>query len=131
MELQLTEIPKRRNIPSPFSRRCGAVASADDATVLWRGGGPAGGGGGGGGVLGRVGAPAARRGELVLIDGEERRSVAMSPEEDGFFSHVAGDVPDGQRYVYRLDGGDDRPDPCSLWQPEGIPGPSAVVRPAA
>ena len=40
-----------------------------------------------------------------------------------------GGSPEGQRYAFRLDGGPERPDPCSLWQPEGVHGPSAVVRP--
>jgi maltooligosyltrehalose trehalohydrolase len=38
-------------------------------------------------------------------------------------------VPEGRRYAFRLDDGPERPDPCSLWQPEGVHGPSAVVRP--
>ncbi|HEY2587363.1 MAG TPA: malto-oligosyltrehalose trehalohydrolase [Tepidisphaeraceae bacterium] len=92
-------------------RRCGAVALSDES-IEWR-----------------VWAPKAGAVELVLIDGNNRRGVAMRDQTGGFFAHAEGDVPEGQRYVYRLDGGEDRPDPCSLWQPEGIPGPSAVVRP--
>lgn len=53
----------------------------------------------------------------------------MKREDEGYFSHVEAQVPEGQRYAYRLDGGEERADPCSLWQPEGVPGPSAVVRP--
>jgi maltooligosyltrehalose trehalohydrolase len=37
-------------------------------------------------------------------------------------------VPEGQRYFYRLDGGQERADPASRWQPDGISGPSAVLR---
>jgi maltooligosyltrehalose trehalohydrolase len=47
----------------------------------------------------------------------------------GYFWHTQPEVPPGQRYAYQLDGGPERPDPCSLWQPEGVHGPSAVVRP--
>jgi maltooligosyltrehalose trehalohydrolase len=54
----------------------------------------------------------------------------MEPEQPGYFRHVEPHVPDGQRYAYRLDGGPERPDPCSLWQPEGVHRPSAVVRTA-
>src|SRR5262249_33843605 len=36
----------------------------------------------------------------------------------------------GQRYLYRLDNGPDRPDPASRWQPEGVHGPSAVDDPS-
>jgi maltooligosyltrehalose trehalohydrolase len=53
----------------------------------------------------------------------------MQSEPGGHFALTLPDVPAGLRYAYSLDGGDDRPDPCSLWQPEGIPGPSAVFRP--
>ncbi len=35
----------------------------------------------------------------------------------------------GQRYKYRLDGGDAFPDPCSRYQPEGPHGPSQIVDP--
>jgi maltooligosyltrehalose trehalohydrolase len=51
----------------------------------------------------------------------------MEAEGRGYF-RAAAEVPEGQRYLYRLDGGPERPDPCSLWQPEGVGGPSAVVR---
>ena len=91
-------------------RRCGATVEGD--AVRWR-----------------VWAPAAGRVELVLIGDNRRRTIPMEPEGDGHFRYTSRDVPDGQRYAYRLDGGEDRPDPCSLWQPEGVAGPSAVYRP--
>jgi maltooligosyltrehalose trehalohydrolase len=67
--------------------------------------------------------------ELVLLDGPRRRAVPMEKEDTGHFRHVELDVPEGQRYAYRLDGGPERPDPASLWQPDGVHAPSAVVRP--
>ena len=91
--------------------RCGAVGQADGA-VRWR-----------------VWAPRPNRVELVLIDGSRRRAVAMDKGEDGHFHCTLADVPEGQRYAYRLNNGPERPDPCSLWQPDGIHAPSAVVRP--
>ena len=93
------------------ARRCGAVGSPDGSVLL------------------RVWAPAAKRVGLVLIDGAARREVAMQPEEGGYHRHEEADVPEGRRYAFRLDGGPERPDPCSLWQPEGVHGPSAVVLP--
>jgi maltooligosyltrehalose trehalohydrolase len=51
-------------------------------------------------------------------------------DADGFFAYSEPHAPDGQRYAYQLDGGEDRPDPCSLWQPDGVFGPSAFVRTA-
>ncbi|MHB1556627.1 MAG: malto-oligosyltrehalose trehalohydrolase [Isosphaeraceae bacterium] len=93
------------------SRRCGAVGS------------PA------GPVLFRVWAPAARRVHLVLYEGGARRELEMQPESGGYHRHEVPDVPEGRRYAFRLDDGPERPDPCSLLQPDGPHRPSAVVRP--
>jgi maltooligosyltrehalose trehalohydrolase len=82
-----------------------------------------------GSVCWRVWAPRARQVELVLIEGERRRYLPLEPEGRGHFRRTVADVPEGQRYAYRLDGGPERPDPASLWQLEGVHGPSAVVRP--
>src|SRR5262249_30250734 len=90
---------------------CGAIGFADGA-VCWR-----------------VWAPQATRVDLVLIDGERRRYLAMAPEGHGYFSHTEADVPEGQRYIYRLDRGPQRPDRASLWQPGGVRWPSAVLHP--
>lgn len=98
-------------IGSPAPRRCGARARPD-GSVAWR-----------------VWAPRARRVELVL-HGDGPRAVPMAPEPGGYFAHTETGVPEGQRYAYRLDGGPERPDPCSLWQPEGVHGSSAVFDPA-
>jgi maltooligosyltrehalose trehalohydrolase len=76
-----------------------------------------------------VWAPNAGRVDLVLLDGVRRRAFPMSPEDRGYFSNTLPDVPEGQRYAYRLDGGPERPDPGSLWQPDGVHAASAVVRP--
>jgi maltooligosyltrehalose trehalohydrolase len=76
----------------------------------------------------RVWAPRAKHVELVLFDRDGMRKIAMLRDESGHFSHTVADVPDGQRYAYRLNNDADRPDPCSLWQPRGIPGSSAFVK---
>jgi maltooligosyltrehalose trehalohydrolase len=65
--------------------------------------------------------------ELVLIDGGRRTTYPMEAEPRGYFRLSRMQVPEGQRYAYRLDGGPERPDPASLWQLEGVHGPSAVV----
>jgi maltooligosyltrehalose trehalohydrolase len=93
-------------------RTCGAVSLAGGA-VQWR-----------------VWAPKAKSLDLVLLQDHHRRNIRMNAESCGYFAHAEPEVPDGQRYCYQLDGGEDRPDPCSLWQPEGVSGPSAVVRPS-
>jgi maltooligosyltrehalose trehalohydrolase len=53
----------------------------------------------------------------------------MRPGGHGWFEAHAGDVAPGQRYLFRLDDGPDRPDPASRWQPDGVHGPSAVLDP--
>src|SRR5947209_11448141 len=90
---------------------CGAI-ELPDGSVRWR-----------------VWAPRARAVELMLIDGDRRQAVSMTPEERGYFSHTRRDVAEGQAYAYRLNNGPERPDPASRWQPEGVHRPSAVLRP--
>jgi maltooligosyltrehalose trehalohydrolase len=95
---------------SSETRRCGAVG-LPDGSVRWR-----------------VWAPNARRVDLVLVDGKQRRALPMASAPGHCFSLTRRDVPERQRYAYALDGGPERPDPCSLWQPDGVHGPSALVR---
>lgn len=97
----------------PSGRRCGAVGR-EDGSVFWR-----------------VWAPQAEQVALVLIDAGGRREIPMGRDERGYYDHTEPAVRDGQRYCYRLDCGPDRADPCSLWQPEGVEGRSAVVFPAS
>src|SRR5687768_2291779 len=92
------------------ARRTGAIPTDGDS-IQWR-----------------VWAPFAKRVELVLR-GERRETLPMDSEGDGYFTRTKSDVPEGQLYTYRLNGKDEPPDPCSLWQPDGVTGPSAVVRP--
>jgi maltooligosyltrehalose trehalohydrolase len=75
-----------------------------------------------------VWAPQADRVDLVLIHGAEREICAMRREARGYYSFSRDDVPDGQRYAYRLNGGPERPDSASRWQPDGVNHPSAVLR---
>ena len=63
------------------------------------------------------------------------RSVAVLGNEleadgDGIFSGAVEARP-GDDYRFRLDGGEEWPDPCSRFQPEGVRGPSRVVDTAA
>src|SRR5947208_1364294 len=92
------------------ARRCGAIRRADGA-VTWR-----------------VWAPKARAVDLVLR-GPSDGSLPLQPEGGGYFSRSEPDVPEGQRYAFRLDGGPERPDPCALWQPDGVHRRSAVYSP--
>ena len=59
--------------------------------------------------------------------GQPQRTVPLEPAGNGYFAaHVECVGPDA-RYVYRLDGALERPDPASRFQPQGVHGPSAVV----
>ena len=60
-----------------------------------------------GAVHWRVWALHAARVELVLLTGEQRCGYTMSREESGYFSQTLPAIPEGQRYVYCLDGGPD------------------------
>jgi maltooligosyltrehalose trehalohydrolase len=91
--------------------KCGVLAQAD-GSIHWR-----------------VWAPHANRMELVLIDGTQRRNYPLAAEGHGYFGITLPDVAEGQRYAYRLPHGHERPDPRTLWQPDGVHRPSAVVRP--
>jgi maltooligosyltrehalose trehalohydrolase len=53
----------------------------------------------------------------------------MLPADHGYFDYRGSPAEEGTRYAFSLDGGPARPDPCSRWQPDGVPGPSAVFWP--
>ncbi len=73
-----------------------------------------------------VWAPAAENVE-VHIFGARERVAALSPIRDGFFSAAVEGAGPGTRYKFRLNGGDEFPDPASQFQPEGVHGPSEIV----
>lgn len=89
----------------------------------------------------RVWAPRARNVTLAIRSDHGDNLVNLLAEESGYFCSEPLAITAGTEYFLRLVGDDlpdaaarspaDRPDPCSLWQPRGIPGPSAVYNPAA
>lgn len=85
---------------------------------------------GGGWCRFRVWAPRAERVEVHLVAPEERL-FPLLPEARGYHAAVVEGVEPGSRYLLRLDGRLERPDPASRFQPEGVHGPSQVVDPAA
>ena len=74
----------------------------------------------------RVWAPFVRTVEVRLLTPGER-AVALDREAGGWHGGVVEDVPEGALYLFRLDGGRERPDPASRAQPHGVLGPSRVV----
>lgn len=73
-----------------------------------------------------VWSPQAQTVDLHLI-GEHDRYVPMTALDKGYFCVVVDGVTPGQRYRYRLDGGDELADPAGRWMPDGINGASAVA----
>lgn len=73
-----------------------------------------------------VWAPFVDRMELRLVSPDER-SADMKKDAEGYHSVVLEDAGPGTRYLYRLDGGNERPDPASRFQPQDVHGPSEVV----
>jgi maltooligosyltrehalose trehalohydrolase len=53
--------------------------------------------------------------------------LKLQTTDRGYHEGIAGGIPPGTRYVYRLDEMKERPDPASLFQPEGVHNPSQVV----
>ena len=75
-----------------------------------------------------VWAPLSRRVEVhVLSPGE--RVCGLDRDDQGYHRGSLEDVQPGSRYVYRLDGGKERPDPASRFQPDGVHGPSQICLP--
>jgi maltooligosyltrehalose trehalohydrolase len=77
-----------------------------------------------------VWAPKARQVD-VHIHGPAEKVAALESRPHGYFEGVLTGVEPGSTYTYRLDGGDEWPDPASRSQPTGPHGPSAVVDPHA
>ncbi len=63
----------------------------------------------------------------VHLLGAAERWVALEKQAGGYHSAILDDVRPGSRYLYRLDGSVERPDPASRFQPEGVHEASEVV----
>ncbi|MFP4322377.1 MAG: malto-oligosyltrehalose trehalohydrolase [Anaerolineales bacterium] len=79
----------------------------------------------GGGTDFRVWAPQCEAVALFLPDHD--LTLTMQTEADGYFAVYAPDANPGTRYVFRLDGEKDRPDPASRSQPDGVHAASEVL----
>lgn len=69
--------------------------------------------------------------DVLIVDraGKTLRVVPMVCEAGGYFVGYDGSGRAGDLYRYRLNGGDDWPDPASRFQPFGVHGASMVVDP--
>ncbi len=75
----------------------------------------------------RVWAPSLQTVEVRIVSPSER--IISLGKEFGYHVGIAEGVKPGDRYLYRLDGKKEHPDPASRFQPEGVHGPSQVVDP--
>jgi maltooligosyltrehalose trehalohydrolase len=70
----------------------------------------------------RVWAPDAA--DVTVVTAAEERS--LNRDDTGWWEGVVPKAGHGDDYTFRIDGGEPRPDPRSLWQPAGVHGPSRV-----
>src|SRR5919202_766277 len=79
----------------------------------------------------RVWAPQRQTVEVAVYqDGQPIAVHPLARDDQGYWSGYIRGIGAGTRYMYRLDGDMDRPDPASRHQPDGVHGPSMVVDPA-
>ncbi len=65
----------------------------------------------------------------VHVLSPEDRTEALAKDEWGYHEAVLDGVGPGSDYLFRLDREVERPDPASRSQPQGVHGPSRVVKP--
>ena len=80
------------------------------------------------GVQFKVWAPKASSVSLRIVG--ESREITMDPEQKGYFTTFVDGLKSGTRYFYLLNASQQRPDPVSRSQPEGVYGPSEVIDPS-
>ncbi len=73
-----------------------------------------------------VWAPFANRVDVHILHPNDRM-LSLERQEGDYFQSTAEGVQPGSRYVYRIDGYKERPDPASFFQPLGVHDPSEVV----
>jgi maltooligosyltrehalose trehalohydrolase len=73
-----------------------------------------------------VWAPYAQSMAVKILTGNIRL-YTLQPLGRGYWKGEFDDVRPGDRYVFVIDGKNERPDPASMYQPEGIHGPSEII----
>jgi len=74
----------------------------------------------------QVWAPFARKVEVHILAPQEK-FLPLEKDAQGYHGTIVENVEPRSLYVYRLDGDQERPDPASRFQPQGVHGPSQVV----
>jgi malto-oligosyltrehalose trehalohydrolase len=84
-----------------------------------------------GSVRFRLWAPAAHQVELCLAGSNSGTRLSLEKFDNGWFELITDAAKPGTRYRFRIDGGQEVPDPASRFQPEDVHGPSEVIDPNA
>ncbi len=71
-------------------------------------------------------APFSKLVELHILSPEDK-ILPMERCDKGYWKTIAGNVPPGTSYLYKIDETEEYPDPASHFQPEGVHGPSQVT----
>jgi maltooligosyltrehalose trehalohydrolase len=74
----------------------------------------------------RLWAPKAKSVDVQLAGG---KSFPLAKQEQGWFELTTANAKAGNRYKFRIDGGQEVPDPASRFQPEDVHGPSEIINP--
>src|SRR5579863_9925651 len=82
-----------------------------------------------GSVRFRLWAPAAHQVELCLAGASFGTRFFLERVDNGWFELVTDAAKAGTQYHFRIDGGQEVPDPASRYQPEDVHGPSEVIDP--
>jgi maltooligosyltrehalose trehalohydrolase len=75
-----------------------------------------------------VWAPFASEVTVHLISPREW-TVPLARDARGYHYRIVEGITPGARYLYRVNGGEEFPDPASRSQPEGVHGPSEIISP--
>ena len=80
-----------------------------------------------GSVRFRLWAPAAHKVDLCLVGSNSSKALSMEPSDQGWFELATDAAKAGTQYRFRINGGQEVPDPASRFQPEDVHGPSEVI----
>jgi 1,4-alpha-glucan branching enzyme/maltooligosyltrehalose trehalohydrolase len=84
-----------------------------------------------GSVRFRLWAPAAHKVDLCLVGSNGSRIFPMRSRDQGWFELATDAATPGTQYRFRIDGGQEVPDPASRFQPQDVHGPSEVIDPTS
>jgi maltooligosyltrehalose trehalohydrolase len=82
-----------------------------------------------GSVRFRLWAPAAQQVEICLTNAHLSLRISLDRLDNGWFELVTEAASVGSKYKFRIDDGQEVPDPASRFQPQDVHGPSEVINP--